>query len=280
VRPWALGIGAQKSGTTTIWTVLRGQKWFAAPVAKELNYFSSAFHLGEAWYLTQFPDDEMDRITVDVSPSYLPDTRAAERAWEFDSSLRIFVVLRDPVERAFSAYLHLRRNGTVGRSTTFTDVIHGRVSHRQAKAVVSNGNYYQALRPWIDAFGRDAVHVMLFEELILDPESTCAGLFRHLGIADDRITPVRRADLPHANPARDTWFAPGKRRLIDAARSQSNRGRTRLGRTLRRAARHLDRPVAGSNLPSMSESDRVLLREHYSEQNHELGQLLGRSLPW
>jgi hypothetical protein len=263
-----------------MWNVLRSQEWFAAPLAKELNYFSTRFDLGQAWYLDQFPVDQVDRITADVSPSYLRDTRAAGRAFDFDPTLRIFVILRDPVERAFSAYLHIRRNGRLGRSTTFTDVINGRVSLRQANFVLSGGHYHQLLQPWIEAFGRDAIHIMLFEELIVDPETTCTRLFHHLGVADERITPVTSANLPHANPSRDTWFPSGKRRLIDAARYQSNRGRTRVGWTLRSAARHFDHPTAGSVRPSMSDSDRALLREHYAAQNQKLSHLLGRPLPW
>jgi len=275
-----LGIGAQKSGTTTVWDILRRQPWFAAPVAKEINYFSSRFHLGEDWYRAQFPDVRPGRFSVDISPSYLRADSASARARAFDPSLRVFAILRDPVERAFSAYLHLQRNGRIGRSTTFEDVVGSPTGEQRFGIIIEQGYYSRLLTPWFENFGQSAVHVMFLQELLEQPEASCSALFRHLGVPDQDTVPVTRADLPHSNPARQTRYLPGKRLVLTAARAQSGRGRTRAARTLRSTARIFDRPAEGSQRPTMDAATREQLRVHYRPHDEELRRLLGRPLPW
>jgi hypothetical protein len=125
-RPSFLIIGAQKAGTTALFQYLAQHPGLAAPRRKELAYFSggttdsrgpgtrAAGHCVDAapsrathWYHAQFPLPHRllgGRETFEATPEYLYDPAAPARIRAYEPGMKLLVLLRDPVERAYSAW--------------------------------------------------------------------------------------------------------------------------------------------------------------------------------
>ncbi len=104
--PKFLIIGGQKCGTTALHQYLTLHPQVKAATPKELHYFScdNRFYKGIEYYHSFFPETHGGEITFEASPSYLAKTVAAERIYEYNPNIKIIVLIRDPVERAYSAW--------------------------------------------------------------------------------------------------------------------------------------------------------------------------------
>ena len=109
--PDFLGIGTQKGGTTYLHRLLQqhSQVFLAHP--KEVHYFSLHQNRGLDWYADHFAEASIEQHCGEVTPYYLFHSLAAERIQAAIPSVKLIVLLRDPVERALSQYFHSRRLG-------------------------------------------------------------------------------------------------------------------------------------------------------------------------
>jgi len=107
--PTFLIIGAQKAGTTALFLLLAKHSKILAPKNKEINFFQDDrnFSKGNVWYHEQFPSEEdfsSSQITFEATPEYLYRIPAAQRIFDYNKSMKLIVLVRDPVERAYSAW--------------------------------------------------------------------------------------------------------------------------------------------------------------------------------
>lgn len=109
--PDFLGIGAQKSGTTTLHQLLELHPNVFVPQRKELHYFTMHSHRSMGWYASCFQGASSSQRIGEVTPYYLYHAPAAERIAARLPQVRIIVMLRDPVSRAISHYFHSVRLG-------------------------------------------------------------------------------------------------------------------------------------------------------------------------
>ena len=111
--------GAQKSGTTSLFAYLCEHPLVTPPITKEMSFFDNQFHRGLNWYRAHFPRDVtssvdggsgMPTLTGESSAYYLFHPHTAARIANTLPGVKIIVLLRNPVDRAFSHYqLNLRR---------------------------------------------------------------------------------------------------------------------------------------------------------------------------
>ena len=115
--PDFLIIGAQRSGTTSLYHYLASHPHVRSPFGKELQFFTLHWGRGVGWYKSHFPpsrDMTSDGVrfqTFEASPYYLYHPLAAERAARVVPDASLVALLRNPVDRAFSHYLHNVRLG-------------------------------------------------------------------------------------------------------------------------------------------------------------------------
>lgn len=118
--PDFLVIGAQRCGTSSLYTYLGRHPRVVPSLRKEVEYFSTRFGEGERWYRAHFPlrarlaasSLRGSRLqTFEATPDYLLDPRAPVRAAKLLPRAKIVVLVRDPVARAYSQYMHNRRLG-------------------------------------------------------------------------------------------------------------------------------------------------------------------------
>ena len=165
-------IGAQKCGTTWLAEVLRHHPGIYVAAEKEVHYYDdwTRHARGLDWYLAHFADAG-DAIAVgEATPNYLwTAATPLERELHHVSTdipakihadfpdLRLIVCLRDPVERAVSAYFHSIHARYVSPRADILDVAH-------TFGIESAGRYAQSLQDWFAVWPRDRFHVLVYEE--------------------------------------------------------------------------------------------------------------------
>jgi hypothetical protein len=117
--------GAQKSGTTSLWAYLSEHPNVDPPIEKEVNFFDRNYHRGMNWYRMHFPLRRPDHsfeaagariITGEATPNYLFHQRALERISQDLPEVNVIILLRNPVDRAFSHYQLKRKRRQETRS--------------------------------------------------------------------------------------------------------------------------------------------------------------------
>ena len=231
VHPDFLLVGAKRGGTTSLWKYLTEHPdvlpmFPRAEKHKGLYYFDEGFAHGDRWYRSHFPmrahvarrarRTGHRTVVGEATPYYLYHPLAPERARTAVPDVAILVVLRDPVERAYSHYKERVRNQT--EPLSFADAVDaeparlageaerivtepGYVSfaHRH-QSYVDQGRYAPMLERWFAAYGRDRVHVEISEEMYADPQATYDRVTDRIGIARHHLADT---SAHNAEPARD-----------------------------------------------------------------------------
>lgn len=268
--PDFLVIGAQRAGTTWLDGALRAHPDIYLPVRrKEVHFFDDFYDRGVEWYEGFFPPPEQAArfgAVGEVTPRYMYDPEVPARIAATVPECKLVAVLRDPVARAYSQYG--LRVANLGERRPFEALLES-----DDDAVLDRGRYAGQLARYFALWPRERVLVLIFEELVADPEPGFAALGALLEVDPSGF----RADMPRANAS----FEPRFPRARAAAR--------RLAAELRR--RDLDHWVNRAkdlglprlfghrrHLPPMSETTRGRLRELYVPEIKELETLLGRDL--
>lgn len=173
-----LMIGAMKSGTTAIFHALSQHPAIAPCSQKEPNFFShdDVRAQGFDWYRSLWDwSPEEHRWALEASTSYakMPARpNAALAAHNFPAQFRFLYVVRDPVERIRSQYLHSLSEGWIGRPIT----------QGVAPQALLFSNYGFQLRPYELSFGRDAILVVRYEDFRTDRAGVLRRISEFLGI--------------------------------------------------------------------------------------------------
>ena len=104
-------VGAQKCGTTYLFDLLREKAGIHGPPIKEVHFFDVNWHRGPNWYRSNFQFIWRSSLQIDASPYYMFHPTAISRIALHNPRAKLLVMLRDPVERAYSHYNHNVRNG-------------------------------------------------------------------------------------------------------------------------------------------------------------------------
>ncbi len=107
-------IGAQKCGTHALYSYLCKHPDVLSAVTKEIHFFDrdKNYRRGPNWYHSHFPllwKSGERRITLEASPSYIYHRKTPERIHKYNMHVKMILLLRDPVERAYSAWNMFRR---------------------------------------------------------------------------------------------------------------------------------------------------------------------------
>lgn len=233
--PNFLYVGPDKAGSSWIHEMLLKHPDVYLTPAKDLYFFDRYYDRGLAWYAAQFEDARDETVVGEVCQDYLFHPEAAARIHETLGTVRVMVSLRDPVERAWSSYLYMRKHG-IGPDT-FGEAL------RTRPELLEHGRYATGLGRFLELFPRDHVHVAVFDDLEADPQRFLDGITDFLGI--DRLPLAekdRAAKLPAAK-ARSVLLASAARRSADWVREHD--GAVLVGKVKRSplVQRTLYRPI-------------------------------------
>lgn len=168
-------IGPDKAGSTWIYETLRWHPQVFMSDAKELFFFDQFFDRGLEWYGSFFESaDPTHAIVGEISHDYLYSSLARERIAAALPDVKLMVCLREPVSRAFSAYLYMVRQGRV--SGTFEEAM------ESEPELSDHGAYATHLEPYISTFGGDQIYAAVFDDLESDSGTFAKALFGWLEI--------------------------------------------------------------------------------------------------
>lgn len=270
--PNFLVIGARRAGTSLLHhKILRGHPDIYVPVQrKETHYFDLYYDRGLEWYQSYFPSDEAAgrfRAIGEVTPDYLASAEAPGRIHRLLPACRLIAILRNPVEQAWSDYRHRRRGGNERRDFgTFIE----------DPAALSGGLYHRHLQRYLALFRREALLVLIYEELVQDPRRELGRLTSFLDVPmiwSDPAALLKERVNPGDIPRFRRGFALARRAGVLLARHDFNwpvRLAKRVG-----VRRWFGRAAAE---PAMSAAEREHLAEFYREDVRQLSDLLARDL--
>jgi hypothetical protein len=197
-------IGAQKAGTSSLYTYLARHPAIGPSHKKEIQYFSYRYGRPELWYRAHFPTRRAlarmpgGGITGEASPYYLFHPHAPRRVADTLPQAKIIALLRDPVARAYSNYNHHVRLGW--EPLSFEDAIAAEperlagerermladpayYSHNfRIFSYLARGLYLEQLEAWAAHFPRDRMLVLQAEQLFTEPERTYLEVLDFLGL--------------------------------------------------------------------------------------------------
>ena len=269
--PTFLCIGAQKCGTTWLASAVAQHPEVGTGRKKELHFFDrrEAYARGLRWYESQFRTGPSTRAVGEFTPNYwrTVGTEAgavflgsAERVAAAYPDLQLIVCLRDPVERAVSAYFHNIKAGRLSPSTSLLDAV------RERPGLRDFGNYGSQLDAWLAHYPLDRFLFLVYEEDIRPDDAKPAALrrtFGHLGV-DPAFEPT---DTSVQRNVRLSHFEMRRRHASPAEREEMDR--------LPAAERESPRWTI-----TIPDADRAALAADYAPEVSRLEAILGRSMPW
>src|SRR3954452_8217692 len=179
-------IGVAKGGTTSLFYYLKPHPQIWMPENKELHFFSNHFDRGEVWLRTQFVGAGSEQVVGEMTPEYFEHPHAVERMATVIPSARLVVILRHPVERAYSHYQ--MQCAKFSAEEPFSEVL-DREEQGGVEAVpqphasyLRGGRYYEHLQRLLVHYPRESVLVLLMDDLEDDPASVYRALCNHIGV--------------------------------------------------------------------------------------------------
>lgn len=221
-------IGAAKCGTTYFYHLLTKHPHVEPAATKEIHYFDLLFDEGIEWYRHCFPTPLLKEgrktITGEASPSYLFDLRAPERMAAVAPQARLIALLRNPVDRAYSAYYHRFRNGH--RTRTFEETVRTSLEVEPRSNHLSHNIYVDYLERWSRFYSDEQMLVLKSEDFFERPGETLKAVSDFLDLPDwepgasdlsDRLNKggyEQKMDPAIRQRLRE-YFAPHNQRLYD-----------------------------------------------------------------
>jgi Sulfotransferase domain len=247
--PGFLIVGAQRCGTTSMYRTLSQHPAVLKPVLhKGVHYFDMSYTRSLGWYQAHFPLGAHGRrverhvgvpgITFESSPYYMFHPLAAERILRDLPEVKLLVLVRDPVERAYSAHAHELARGyesvpfeqALDMETTRLEGEAERIStepgylsmSHQHHAYLARGQYIQQLDRLERLFGRARIHVVDSGDFFTEPKSVYDPVLEFLRLplcgypAFERHNARPRAPMPKSlRAALQNHFNPYDERLAE-----------------------------------------------------------------
>lgn len=182
-------LGAQKSGTTYLTNLLCKHPEVCMPKQKEVHYFTRNFHRGEEWYWRQFREKKGANCFGEATPNYLavnyPEYAAvSKRIQQTLPGAKFIIVLRNPVDRAISAYKHHLVRGRFGKHISVEEDFHALLNANISTAgIIEFGYYYKQLSHYFELFDPSQFLILIYEkDICRDMQNTMMKIYRFLEI--------------------------------------------------------------------------------------------------
>ncbi len=261
--PNFLGLGAQRAATTWVYNCLREHPDVFIPATKEIGYFRWRYEEGLEWYRSQFEGYAGEKAVGEITPGYLHSDQALSRITGDLPNVRVFAILREPVERAFSAY-RLYHASLKGQS--FTEACLAR------RDLIEESLYARSLESLQRLFDSDHRRVFLYDDVRSDPHGVVKELYRFLGVDPEFVPPSVHTIYNHISHTSER---------CEAALARSGLGwlipslkRTRIGSLIKQ------RLVRSSkkSVPRIAEGIPPEVLGRFREDIARVEQILGRDL--
>ena len=242
-------VGGQRCGTTSLYKYLAQHPCITSAFKKEVHFFDYNYHKGLAWYRSHFPSllekycskliQGQDLITGEATPYYIFHPRAASRILQTLPQVKIIMMLRDPVDRAYSHYHHnLRLNDETLSSFEKAIETEQRRLEAEVEKMIRNKNYYSynhqmysylsrgvyvdQVKRWRSLFSQEQILVIKSEDFFEDPASVFKQTLDFLNLPRFEPSEYRKYNAGHFPPMNSStrkhlidYFSPHNQRLYE-----------------------------------------------------------------
>ena len=190
-------IGAGRSGTTSLYEYLKQHPDVYFSITKEVHYFSIAelYARGESYFHSLFPDVKDQKIIATADTYLLIDKQAPERIKNYNPAMKIIILLRDPVDRAYSNYNYSINYGHEKKQVSFLGSMPLEYDRLNNLNIVDQNNlchfygslYDQHVSYWMQFFPAENFIILKTDDLQKSPQQTVNQLFNFLKIEEIAI---------------------------------------------------------------------------------------------
>ena len=181
-------LGAPKCATTWLYNCLAAHPEVYVPAEKELEFFGSfRYYLGMNWYKQHFVNWTDEKVGGDMSVGYFTSVEAPIRMHQLldSSSLKLLLLLREPLSRALSYYEYRLLSGNAPRSFKKSlDMWYFR------NLYIESGHYYKYYKHYLNYFPKERILILLFEEIQQNPRAALRKVFEFLEVQPDYYAEV------------------------------------------------------------------------------------------
>ncbi len=239
-------IGTQKGGTTSLFSYLQQHPNVMMPWLKEPHFFNTHFDKGVEWYRRFFPLKSSRKIGGGVTPCYMYHPQVAERMAALLPDVKLIVMLRNPVDRAYSGYIMGRDYGW-DSTETFEAALKQEKDHKKLEINILQENknyyseardklfylerskYYSQLSVWFRYFKREQFLFIKSENFFENPKKELTKIYDFLGIkhiypTDLRPRNARQYDAlsPEIRTELEVFFQEENEKLIELLGEEFN----------------------------------------------------------
>ncbi len=217
-RPNFFIVGAPRAGTTSMNGYLRAYPEIFIPYIKEAHFFGADltkrphpfFVLDKTRYLELFAKAGGYRAVGETSVMYLYSRSAPQEIKDFSPLARIIIMLRHPVDMIYSHHAHLYWAGYEDLAD-FREALAAEPDRRKGRRIPKGANlrealfyrdtarYSQRIRRYLECFGEENVHVILYDDLRRDTAATFRQVLRFLNVTEG-FTPKLSVSNAHKVP--------------------------------------------------------------------------------
>ncbi|NIP61655.1 MAG: sulfotransferase [Nitrosopumilaceae archaeon] len=222
-------IGSPKCGTTSLYHYLCQHPNILPAITKETYFFNGYYSKNKNWYKMFFPNkfsimqnEKRKGITLtgEATPSYLSHPLVPKRVFDFIPNCKLIVILRNPIDRAYSHYHNNLRNGVETESFEFAieheserindmsyeinsekkqekndetfiehlkKLLNFRVQNFQLYSYLSDGIYVRSLKRWMKIFPKEQFLILETSELKKKSNRITNTVFDFLGLSEFNI---------------------------------------------------------------------------------------------
>jgi len=181
-RNIAIGIGLHKSGTS--WLYKQLEHHTQVNLLQRDTHVFSKYALEQDFliqHLQQFSRDQKYLISIEMSNGYLVDEQALQGIKYSLPNAKIFLILRNPVERLISHYFQLKKIGDVSAGDTFQIFC-------ENSTVKQIGKYKLHLEKLFAIFDQEQIHLMLFDDIVERPNQLLSDFYAFLSVDESEIS--------------------------------------------------------------------------------------------
>lgn len=172
-------IGPDKSGSTWIYFALKEHPEVCLSSVKDIYFFDKYYYKGAKWYEKHFKKciyKKNIKAIGELSHDYLFSETALNKIKNLIPDIKLITSLRNPVDRAFSDYLHLKKHGLIKNNEEFITALN------KYPEIVEKGFYDIYLNNYFQFFLRDNFLVLFFDELLTNPVLYISKIYKFIGV--------------------------------------------------------------------------------------------------
>jgi len=271
-------VGAPRTGTTSLQNYFEEiPEIFMCP--KESGYFSQLSpgpEISEENYFNSFKLASENQIIGDATAIYLRDLETPKLIYDANPNSKIIILLRDPVERAFSHYLMYLRDGY--ESESFSKKLEDYISEKPVTGnfynyIIMPSYYHESVSRYLNMFGENNVKICIYEEFSANTPKIVEEILEFLGVTSLMPKNIDKKYNEYGKPLGETSRSIVENNTIKniAKRFLPKSKRTTLQKTVFNQK---------GQKPVLNEHDLKILQNLFEDDVIKIKKLLNKNLNW